>query len=310
MWPNALDMHTLHIEHALLLGAFTVLTTVNSLVHRGGRGARWFPVYTFAAFLGAVLISLRGNVSDTLSMFLGALLFPVAYVFLHLSLSEFFGQRARGWQLQLLFVSTSAATLLRWGILSPNTSVRVALYSTLLALQLGCTTVYVLRNAVRSEGPVRWAGSMMAGLLALLSINNMVRAESLVVYGGPANYLQGGRQLSWALLITSVLQGAATIAFVWMTAARLQHELRLEATTDPLTAPAQPSRHRHLGRTRDSPEPGSRLAALRHPHRPRRVQEHQRRLGPPLWRHRSARGGARSLQLTQARGSDCSPWRG
>ena len=235
MWPNALDMHTLHVEHALLLGALTVLTTVNSMVHRGERGARWFPVYTVAAFLGAVLISLRGNVSDVLSMFLGALLFPVAYVFLHLSLSEFFGQRARGWQLQLLFVCASAATLFRWGILFPNTSVRVALYSALLALQLGFTAVYVLRKAVRSEGPVRWAGSIMAGLLVLLSTNNMVRAGSLVVYGCPANYLQGGRQLSWALLITSVLQAAATIAFVWMTAARLQHELRLEATTDPLT---------------------------------------------------------------------------
>ena len=235
MWPSNLDMHTLHVEHAVLLGAFTILTTGNSLLHRGEGGARWFPVFTFAAFLGAVLISLRGSLSDTLSMVIGAALFPVAYVFLHLSLSEFFNQRARGWQLQLFFVCASAATLLRWGIFSPNTGVRVAIYSALLTLQLGFTTVFVLRHVVRIAGPVRWAGSMMAGVLALLFLNNLIRAVVLVLHGAPANYLQGSRQLGWALLMTSVLQGATAVAFVWMTAARLQHELCLEATTDPLT---------------------------------------------------------------------------
>ncbi len=235
MWPTALDMHTLDVEHAALLGAFTVLTTLNALLYRGERGARWFPVYTFAAFLGAILIALRDGAQATPSLPLGAVLFPVAYVFLHLALMEFFGRGARACNLQLPFVAASAAALIRWGLIAPHPAVRVAIYSGLLALQLGWTTIFVLHHIARVEGPVRWAGSMMAGVLALLSLNNVVRTVVFAFYGGSANYLAGGRQLSWTLLFTSVLQGAAAIAFVWMTAARLQQELRLEATTDPLT---------------------------------------------------------------------------
>lgn len=33
-----MDMHTLHIEHATLLGLYTLLTVVNSRLHRGTRG--------------------------------------------------------------------------------------------------------------------------------------------------------------------------------------------------------------------------------------------------------------------------------
>jgi diguanylate cyclase (GGDEF)-like protein len=41
--------------------------------------------------------------------------------------------------------------------------------------------------------------------------------------------------VSCTLLATSVLQGAVTIAFVWMTAAGLRQELEMQASTDPLT---------------------------------------------------------------------------
>lgn len=53
--------------------------------------------------------------------------------------------------------------------------------------------------------------------------------------GAPDNYLEGGIGLSWTLLATSVLQGAVTIAFVWMTAAGLRREVEVQALTDPLT---------------------------------------------------------------------------
>ncbi len=75
----------------------------------------------------------------------------------------------------------------------------------------------------------------MGSILVLLCANNLLRAVGTFYLGAPNNYLEGGRTLSWTLLATSVLQGAVTIAFVWMTAARLRQELELQATTDPLT---------------------------------------------------------------------------
>lgn len=76
---------------------------------------------------------------------------------------------------------------------------------------------------------------MMGGLLTLLCLNNLVCAAGTMPVGAPDKYLEGGIALSWTLLATSVLQGAVTIAFVWMTAAGLRRELELQASTDSLT---------------------------------------------------------------------------
>ncbi len=232
-----MDMHTLHVEHAALLGLFTLLTVVNSMVHRGARGSSWFPVFTFCAFAGAVLISLRGLIPDSLSIVSGDLFFSLAYVFLHRSFNGFFGagffgKRSSGWWLQLTLALVCAGVLLRWTLGVSDTRHRLLWYSLILSAQVGLSAYVVLRNAV---GPLRSSTWMMGGLLVALCLNNLFRAGVVLLYGTPANYLQSHGALCWALLLTTVLQGAVTIAFVWMTAARLNAELEIEAMTDPLT---------------------------------------------------------------------------
>ncbi len=227
-----MDMHTLHIEHAVLLGLFTVLTVANSLLHRGMKGVGWFPVYTFYAFLGAVLTMLRGHIPQWASIGAGGLFFSVAYVFLHRWLTEFFGQKARHWGLQILLAGIALAVQVRYGLVLPNTQHRLFLYSLVLATQLALSAYFVFRAA---SGPLRSSGWIMGGLLSLLCLNNLVRATGTMYMGAPDNYLEGGIALSWTLLATSVLQGAVTIAFVWMTAAGLRRELEVQALTDPLT---------------------------------------------------------------------------
>ena len=227
-----MDMHTLHVEHAALLGLFTLLTIVNSLLHRGTRGAYWFTTYTASAFVGAVLISLRGDLPDSLSIVLGALLFAVAYACLHRSLTEFFEAGRQQWWLQLGIAALTAGVLIRWGLFEPDTRHRLLAFSLLLALQLALSATFVLRQAAGSQ---RWSARMMGLLLLTLSANNLFRGLLVMWKGLPRNYLQSGPGMSWALLITTVLQGAITIAYVWMTAARLQGELEMQASTDPLT---------------------------------------------------------------------------
>ena len=227
-----MDMHTLHVEHAALLGLFTLLTVVNSVVHRGTRGLRWFPAFTFCAFAGAVLISLRGFLPHAFSIVMGDLFFSLAYVFLHRSFTEFFGKRSQQWWVQLALAGACAVTVWHWTSTSPNTQQRLLWYSLILSLQVGLSATFVLRNAV---GVVRWPAWMMGGLLVLLSANNLLRAVSVLRFGTPTDYMQSHGQLCWALLLTTVLQGAVTIAFVWMTAARLHGALEVEAMTDPLT---------------------------------------------------------------------------
>ncbi len=227
-----MDMHTLHVEHAALLGLFTLLTIVNSVVHRGARGSRWFPAFTFCAFAGAMLIALRGSIPELLSIWLGDLFFSLSYVCLHRSFTEFFGKRSRFCAFQMALAGVCAGVLWRWTLVTPDTPHRLLWYSLILSAQVGLSAAFVLRHAA---GTLRWSAWMMGGLLVLLSTNNLFRAVAVMRFGAPADYLESRGAVCWALLLTTVLQGAVTIAFVWMTAARLHGELEMEAMTDPLT---------------------------------------------------------------------------
>jgi diguanylate cyclase (GGDEF)-like protein len=227
-----MDMHTLHIEHATLLGLYTVLTVVNSRLHRGTRGVNWFPVYNLYAFLGATLIVFRGIIPQHLSVIGGSFCFSLAYVFLHRSLTEFFGRRAFQWKLQAALAAASFLFLTQYGLLSPNTRLRIVWFSIVMSIQVGLSALFVLRNARRHlfESAV-----LMGWILIGLSAIVMARAVGTLLFGSPQTYTEGRSLLNSTLLGISVLQGGATMAFVWMTAAELRHELHIQANTDPLT---------------------------------------------------------------------------
>jgi diguanylate cyclase (GGDEF)-like protein len=227
-----MDMHTLHIEHVVLLGLITFLTLVNSWMHRGTRGINWFPVYNFSAFLGAVLIALRGHISDPVSIVFGDFLFPLAYLFLHLCLTEFLGARFAFWKLQIGLTVLTFVGLLEYGAIHPNTKYRLILYSITLASQIAIVAWVTFRNI---SGSLLVSGSLMGMVLALLSLSNVVRLFGIFAWGAPANYLRGGPYLTWTVLNNTVLQGGVAVAFVWMTAAFLHQDLQLQASTDPLT---------------------------------------------------------------------------
>ena len=227
-----MDMHTLHIEHAVLLGLYTILTLVNSWLHRGTKGVHWFPVYNFCAFLGATLIALRGHIPNSLSIVAGDLCFTFAYLFLHRSLTEFFDKGAYQWRVQLVLIVICSYFLMEYGFFHPNTKNRLVAYSLVLTCQLGVSAYFVFRNLAR---PTLISGSLLGLVLAVLSFNTLFRALGIALFGSPENYLSGGLLLSGTLLVTSVLQGGVTVAFVWMTAALLRYDLQLQASTDSLT---------------------------------------------------------------------------
>ncbi len=231
-----MDLHTLHIEHTVALGLYTVLTFVNSWLHRGTRGVYRFPIYNLCAFTGALLIALRGQIPDPVSIVLGDLFFPVAYLFLNLSLTEFFGEeRGRGlasWQLQAALVGVASIGLVKFGISHPDTKNRLIVYSLVLSMQLALIAYFVFRHA---SGALRVSGGLMGVVIALISLSHAVRLVGVILHGAPADYLRSGPFLAWTVLNNSVLQGGVTVAFVWMTAAVLRQDLQLQASTDSLT---------------------------------------------------------------------------
>ncbi len=226
----------MHIEHAVLLGLFSVLTLVNARMHEGVGGSFWFPGYTICAFLGAVLIALRGHgVSEPVSILWGMTSFHMAYLCLHGGLRAFFVREKGfgvGMAAQCGVVLVAIAGLIEYGVLQPDTGRRLVFYSSIFALQAAMIASMLFS---RSRSMLQRPARVMTGLLVLLAMNNLLRAVMTLRFGAPGNYLNGGLGLQLSLLGTTVLQVGIMIAFVWMTAAVLHERLDRLASTDPLT---------------------------------------------------------------------------
>jgi diguanylate cyclase (GGDEF)-like protein len=231
-----MNMFTLHVEHAVLLGLFTVLTIINSRLHHGAEGGYWFPAYTLSAFIGAMFVLLRGHgVSEAVSILFGVGFFHLAYLFLQRGLDGFFvRERSSRWPvlLQSAAVLAGVAGLIQFGVVHPNTERRLVFYSMVFAFQGALVAAMMFR---KSRGPLAIPGMLMGGLLGALGLSNLVRALLTLREGIPMNYLQSGLTQQMSLLVTTVLQGGITVAFVWMTAAVLHDKLDRLASTDPLT---------------------------------------------------------------------------
>src|ERR1700743_2418867 len=136
-----MDMHTLHVEHAVFLGLYTVLTLVNSWLHRGTKGVYWFPVYNLFAFAGSLLIAFRGHIPDSISIVIGDMLFPIGYTFLNLCLTEFFGEGGGkglfSWRTHVSLTLLTLVPLVQYGLIHPDTERRLFGYSLILSIQIG-----------------------------------------------------------------------------------------------------------------------------------------------------------------------------
>ena len=227
-----MDLHTLHIEHAALLTLLMILTLINIRIHRGAAGLVWFAGFGSCICAGAILIAVRTYIPESLSFTVGNVMFSAGYLSLHRSMTAFFGKGAKLWGIQAGLVSLQMIVQVLYGELHPDTTKRLLGLSIILAVQLALTAVFVVRH---TPNFMKAAGWLMAMLLALLSLGNLGRLVSLLLQPAPSDYLRGGGMLAWTVLNTTVLQVGVLVAFVWMTAARLHHDLEVQALTDPLT---------------------------------------------------------------------------
>jgi len=227
-----LDLHTLHVEHAALLTLLMVLTVINIRIHRNAAGLVWFAGFGSCICAGAILIAVRTYIPESLSFTVGNVMFSAGYLCLHRSMTAFFGKGAALWGIQAGLLALQTLAQVVYGELHPDTTKRLLALSMILAVQLAMTAVFVVRH---TPAFMKAAGWLMATLLALLSLGNLGRLVSLLLQPAPNDYLRGGGVLAWTVLNTTVLQVGVLVAFVWMTAARLHHDLEVQALTDPLT---------------------------------------------------------------------------
>ena len=227
-----MGIHTLHVEHVVLLAIYTLLTVVNSLFYRGTKGIHWFSLYSFFTLLGAIAVAMRGHIPDFLSIVVGNLFVVVGYLLLLRSLEALFERRSSQLYLQLTLIFIAVVTMLEYGWIHPDTTARLIAYSVILCLQQAQIAWFIFRLR---DSTLRSVGTPMGVILAVLSLTNVVRITGLLLHGAPRNYLDAGPFLSWIVLANTCLQCGAMVAYVWLTAALLRRDLEVQASTDPLT---------------------------------------------------------------------------
>ena len=226
-----MDIHTLHVEHTVLLAVYTLLTVVNARMHKGIRGIHWFSYYNLLLFTGALLVALRGHVPDLPSIVGGNMFVVCGYVVLFVSLAKFFGARLSQVYVQLSLAAIGLATMLQYGWLHPDTDKRLLAYSVVLCAQQAHIAFFTASKERRHTH----AAASMAVILSSLAAMNVFRIYTLFLHGAPQNYLSVRGSLVWMVLINTALQCGAIVSYVWMTASLLRGDLLVQASTDPLT---------------------------------------------------------------------------
>jgi diguanylate cyclase (GGDEF)-like protein len=226
-----MDIHTLHVEHAVLLAVYTLLTVVNARMHKGIRGIHWFSLYNGLLFVGALLIALRGHIPDGLSIAGGNLFIVSGYVVMFLSLAKFFATPLSQLYIQLGLAGVALVTMLQYGWLHPDTTRRLIAFSVVLCGQQAHIALFTARKERRHTH----AAASMAVIMGILAVMNLVRLVNVATQGLPPNYLSVRGILVWMVLINTAMQCGAIVSYVWMTASLLRGDLAVQASTDPLT---------------------------------------------------------------------------
>lgn len=227
-----MDIHTLHVEHVVLLTVYTLLVLANSWVHRGMNGIRWFFLYNVFALMGAVSVALRGKIPDFLSIVVGNMFVVAGYFLLFLAVMALFKRSSRQIYFQAFLLLVGAAAMVQTGYLHPDTTIRLIAFSIILLLQQLQIAIFLFR---RDSEEQHTAGNSMGLILIGLALSNLIRLVGVAYQGAPQDYLKSGEFLAWIVILNSCLQCGAMVAYVWMTASLLRHDLEVQASTDPLT---------------------------------------------------------------------------
>jgi diguanylate cyclase (GGDEF)-like protein len=227
-----MDIHTLHVEHVVLLTVYTLLVLANSWAHRGVRGIRWFFLYNLFALLGAGSVALRGRIPDFLSIVGGDMFVVTGYFLLFLALAAMFGRKSRQIYLQVFLVLVATVATVETGYIHPDTKARLIAYSSILLCQQAQIAFFLFRRDVDED---HVAGNSMGLIMVGLALSNLIRVVGVTFQGAPQDYLRSGDFLAWIVILNSCLQCGAMVAYVWMTASLLRRDLEVQASTDPLT---------------------------------------------------------------------------
>lgn len=227
-----MGIHLLHVEHMALFVLFTVLSVVNSCERRSTSSDHWFLGYVLSILTAATSVALRGFIPEIPSIVFAIVFFVIAYLLLFISISKVLEQKGWFYTFQFAFLIFSFFIPLYFSFVGNHTKLRLLSLSIVLGIQQAATAIFTLR----AKDPVkRKAAHPLAFVILGLAVANLIRIIGLLLMGAPSNYLDSGPFLQGFVIANTCLQSGAIIGYLWMKATLLQHDLAMQAATDPLT---------------------------------------------------------------------------
>ena len=227
-----MHLHTLHIEHTVLLAVFTLLTAVNARVQRQLPGVQYFVLYNLLTLLGSISVTFRANMPEAFSVAAGNICVLAAYLALFECMRQMFDFRRGLLLLLAVWLFLGAVAMVWWGAVRPDLATRLCVQALFLCAGQAFVAI-VLLSGKREVRQLSW---MLSGILLTMAALNAIRLGMVVSFGAPKNYLQSTSTLAGGIVLTNTcLQCGLLLAFVWMAAALLRRDLEVRANTDPLT---------------------------------------------------------------------------
>jgi diguanylate cyclase (GGDEF)-like protein len=205
---------------------FSVHRTFKSEVQGVGHWA-WAQLMTLIAL---PILATQGILSEYIAIpgFNGAMLWGQGMTLIGTQL--FYGQKPT-WRLFLLIWSITIAGLLWWLVVTPNFSIRVAIYS-LTAFGMYCALI----RLVWLYGERHFSSYFFMALLLVHATLTLLRGGFALVFGGTSVNLLKTSNLTTTYLATStILVQLLSVVFLVMASRRLKDVLEQRAIEDPLT---------------------------------------------------------------------------
>ncbi|SON53162.1 Sensor histidine kinase [Vibrio tapetis subsp. tapetis] len=227
-----LDIRTLSFITVLLSFVFGIGFLFLSFIQKSNRGIKHYALGLLCIGLGFFLLSMRGFVSDLMSIIVANSLIYLGYILIGLGLELFSGLSGRVGYISLGLLTCLIAIFIYYTYVEPSLLHRLVWMSLAVALQSGLCTWNLLRGKVKELGIAKW---MTLIPFALSAIYFVFRALWSTGQRELVEFMSAGSVHQLAFIILDLLIVTSSFGLLWMISARLEKKLGKQARKDDLT---------------------------------------------------------------------------
>jgi diguanylate cyclase (GGDEF)-like protein len=227
-----LDTGSILIVGSLLMACGSAGLFVVRLSNPHLKGIGWLGAAFASGGTGALLFILSPDIPSFFSIVLCDLLVTMAYVLFHVAILAMRGGRSLWPKLGSSLLLLQLLGYLSMPFVSTDPNFRVALMGVIVSIQVGQTTLLLIRNPGHGDKLPSW---FTATILASLILVNLYRSAAALFFLRHQPPSAGNLIQNIALMAFIATGLGIAFGFFWMTTAELTWEIEQIASVDPLT---------------------------------------------------------------------------